>query len=251
MAENPNDRLLVSAVQKLNPLLDRIVFVGGCATGLLVTDPGAAPVRVTFDIDVIVEVATNRSDAWAPATGTANPTTAAASYAELLKLEEILRSLGFRESREEGAPRCRWVSGELILDLMPTDPSILGFSNRWYRPALQNSQKARIGDHEIRLITAPYFLATKLEAFHGRGNSDYRMSRDLEDIITVIDGRPELAKEVSTALPELCLYLSQEFRSILSTPDFHEALPWHLMPDDVSQQRAAVIVERIRSMIEV
>ena len=46
------------------------------------------------------------------------------------------------------------------------------------------------------MITAPYFLATKFEAFHGRGNSDYRMSHDLEDIVTVIDGRPELASEV-------------------------------------------------------
>jgi hypothetical protein len=48
---------------------------------------------------------------------------------------------------------------------MPTDASILGFSNRWYGPALENAQKTRIGDYEIGVITAPYFLATKLEAF--------------------------------------------------------------------------------------
>jgi hypothetical protein len=40
------------------------------------------------------------------------------------------------------------------------------------RPALGNAQRTKISGYEIRLITAPYFLATKREAFRGRGNSD-------------------------------------------------------------------------------
>ena len=56
-SQNPNAALLVCAVQKLVPLLDQIVVVGGCATGMLITDPGAAPVRPTVDVDAIVEVA--------------------------------------------------------------------------------------------------------------------------------------------------------------------------------------------------
>src|SRR5216684_8355014 len=42
---------------RLKGLLPEIVFVGGCTTGLLITDPAASPVRVTDDVDV----ATNRS----------------------------------------------------------------------------------------------------------------------------------------------------------------------------------------------
>jgi hypothetical protein len=57
VSENPNAKLLLATVEKLAPLLDRIAFVGGCATGLLITDPGAAPVRPTLDVDVIAEVA--------------------------------------------------------------------------------------------------------------------------------------------------------------------------------------------------
>ena len=91
------------------------------------------------------------------------------------------------------------VTGSLILDVMPTDERILGFSNRWYGPAIGAAQTIRVGRHDIRVVTTPYFLATKLEAFHGRGGHDYRASHDLEDIITVIDGRPELAAEVRTA----------------------------------------------------
>jgi hypothetical protein len=130
----------MSVASKLEPLLDQIVFVGGCVTGLLVTDPAAAPVRPTLDVDVIVE---------------------AASYVEFTVLEQRLRRLGFHESRAEGAPVCRWLSGDSILDFMPVDASILGFSNRWYRPALENAKKVKIGDHEIRVISAPYFFATK------------------------------------------------------------------------------------------
>ena len=110
---NPNLARLADAARKLTPLLDQIAFVGGCVTGLLLTDPAAAPVRPTLDVDAIIAIA---------------------SYAEFTQLGIRLRDLGFRHSLAEGAPICRWLNGDLILDLMPTDPSILGFSNIWYGP---------------------------------------------------------------------------------------------------------------------
>lgn len=171
--QNPNAPLLLSAVEKLVPLLDQIVFVGGCAAGLLISDPGAAPIRPTIDVDAIVELA---------------------SYPELIDIENRLRQLGFEQPQVEGAPLCRWVHGDVVFDLMPVDSRILGFSNRWYRPALQNAVAADVGDHKIKLIAAPYFLGTKLEAFHGRGQFDYR-SCDLEDVVAVLDGRPEIVVE--------------------------------------------------------
>jgi hypothetical protein len=235
---NPNHDFLLSAVQKLEPLLDRLAFVGGCATGLLVSDPAAAPVRVTIDIDVIVELTSDLGSA------------PSASYAELVKLEEHLRQLGFRESQEEDAPRCRWLSGKVVLDVMPTDPAVLGFSNRWYRPALENAQWATVGEFRIRLITSPYFLATKLEAFHGRGSNDLRMSHDLEDIISVIDGRAELVDEISASPPELRQYLGAEFQALLSDPAFSDALPGHLLPDAASQERAPTIIARMRQIAD-
>ena len=44
------------------------------------------------------------------------------------------------------------------------------------------------------MVTAPYFMATKIEAFYGRGGDDFLGSHDMEDIITVIDGRPDNGK---------------------------------------------------------
>ena len=197
--QNPNLARLAAAAEKLEPLLDRIAFVGGSVTGVLLTDPAAAPVRPTLDVDAIVAVD---------------------SYLEFRSLEETLRNLGFHQSHTDAAPVCRWISGDLLVDLMPTDPSILGFSNRWYRPALENARPVKIGKHEVRIVTAPYFLATKLEAFHSRGKNDFQMSRDLEDIVTVIDGRPELVDEVHLAPADVQKYLSDEFGALLSKPRF-------------------------------
>ena len=225
---DPNLARLVALARKLEPVLEKIAFVGGCITGLLVTDPAAAPVRPTLDVDAIVELA---------------------SYADFTRLEGRLRSFGFRESHAEGAPICRWIHGDSILDLLPTDPSILGFSNRWYRAALQNARPLAIESLTIRMITAPYFLATKLDAFHGRGKQDYRLSRDLEDIVTVIDGRSELVAEVAAADAEVRQYLSTELLALLRNRDFVEALPGHLLPDAASQQRIGIVTNRMRQMI--
>ena len=45
------------AVEQLGDLANEMVFLGGCATGLLITDPAAPAIRVTRDVDAIVEVA--------------------------------------------------------------------------------------------------------------------------------------------------------------------------------------------------
>jgi hypothetical protein len=53
---DPNLALLARAVTQLGPLADRMVFLGGCATALFLTDPAAPEVRPTRDVDVITEL---------------------------------------------------------------------------------------------------------------------------------------------------------------------------------------------------
>lgn len=78
--QNPNLAQLLVAAAKLEPLLNQIAFVGGCVTGLLLTDPAAAPVRPTLDVDAIVAIG---------------------SYVEFAFLENRLRDLGFDQPRKE------------------------------------------------------------------------------------------------------------------------------------------------------
>ncbi|UCF85090.1 MAG: hypothetical protein JSV50_05510, partial [Desulfobacteraceae bacterium] len=131
--------------------------------------------------------------------------------------------------------------------VMPTDEKILGFSNKWYSPAIKNAIEISLeGGLEIRIATAPYFMATKIEAFYGRGKGDYIASHDMEDIIAIIDGRIELIDEVKNTDPDLKRFLSQTFQRFLKTEAFLESLPGHLPPDPVSQAR----LPKITSLIE-
>ncbi|MDH3976301.1 MAG: hypothetical protein OEV42_18705 [Deltaproteobacteria bacterium] len=227
-SSNPNLEILLLAVKQLGPIVADMVFLGGCATPLLVTDPASAQARFTRDVDVITEL-TSRNDYY--------------------RLCAKLRERGFLEDTSEDAPLCRWISGGILLDVMPTDAGILGFSNRWYGPAIEKSAERTLpSGHTIRLVTAPYFLATKLEAFYGRGGGDYMASHDMEDIVSLIDGRRELIGEILQDDNELRDYLKENFSVLLNIPDFLHALPGHLPPDAAGQARLPLLIERIRNI---
>jgi hypothetical protein len=169
------------------------------------------------------------------------------SYAEYAAFGDRLRALGFQEDTREGAPLCRWVHHGTILDLMPLDEKILGFSNRWYRAAMKSSVTQRLSDDlEIRIVTAPFFIVTKLEAFRGRGKGDFFGSRDLEDMIAVVDGRAALVAEVQAGGAELGAYLRAAIKGLLAAPGFLDALPGYLLPDATSQSRMMIVLQRLQ-----
>jgi hypothetical protein len=161
-------------------------------------------------------------------------------------LAEQLRGRGFSEDTSEGAPLCRWLIDGIIVDVMPTDEATLGFSNRWYREAFEHATLTVVEGVAIRVVTAPLFLATKLEAFRTRGHEDFMASHDLEDIISLVDGRSELVEEVGLTPAALQLYLATTFRQLLANPLFLDALPGHLPGDAASQQRRPLLLERLR-----
>lgn len=135
---------------------------------------------------------------------------------------------------------------------MPTDPKILGFGNRWFTPSFKASEWANLpSGKRIRLLPAPYFLATKFEAFDYRGKNDYLMSRDMEDIITVLDGRSEVVSEVQHADKELKDYLIARSSGLLKERDFFDALPGYLPPDASSQARSALIIDRLKAITRI
>ncbi|MGL6135165.1 MAG: hypothetical protein ACRC1L_13405 [Prochlorococcaceae cyanobacterium] len=103
-------------------------------------------------------------------------------------------------------------------------------------------------DCTIRLVAAAAFLATKLEAHHGRGPSDFRFSHDLEDLMAVLDGRASLLEESRQSPPELQSYLAQQFTTLLSRADFIDALPSFLPADPASQQRLPEVEWIMRSL---
>jgi hypothetical protein len=222
--------LLERAASDLGDLAHEVVFVGGATLALWITDPGAPPIRPTKDVDVIVEVTTRRG------------------YYEF---EKRLRATRFEP---EGKVICRWIHRDtaLMVDAMPADPAILGFANRWQREALPWAVEADLpSGARIRAVPPPFLLATKLEAFKGRGQDDFLGSRDFADIVSLIDGREEIVEEVRTAPSELRSYLANELGSLLSQPRFAEGVSAQLPPDDASQQRADLAVApRLQAIID-
>jgi predicted nucleotidyltransferase len=216
------------AAYLLRPMLDELVFVGGSVTGLLITDGAANEPRATFDVDAIAEIS---------------------SYAEYTAFGERLRALGFAADTREAAPLCRWVHESTILDVMPLDEKILGFSNCWYRAAMDAAERRKLSeDLEIRIVTAPFFVATKLEAYKSRGKGDLFGSADLEDLLAVVDGRAELVAEVQAAPDDLLAYLRREIQALCGTVGFLDALPGYLLPDAASQTRIKIIMERLEAI---
>lgn len=206
-------------------LLRDVAFVGGCTTGLLVTDKVTKEgVRFTEDVDLIINVV---------------------GYTSWNKFQEKLKGKGFSINADDNVI-CRMRLGELKVDFMPDDESVLGFSNRWYKNALAQAQDYNLSeDLIIRLLTPPYFVATKLEAYKGRGNDDPLGSHDLEDILNIVDGRSELFEEIKNADKDVCHYIAEEIEVLLNHSSIDYAIQGVVLGDN---DRTDIIYNRLKAI---
>ena len=227
-AHDPNVAKVELVAQALGELREQVVFAGGCAVGLLLTDPAAAAPRVTYDVDLVAEVV------------------ALPGY---YRLEREFSQRGFVRDVAVDAPICRWRFQQLEVDLMPTDPGVLGFANRWYPLAVAGAERMSLpSGTTIRLIAAPAFMATKFVAFADRGRSDLLGSHDAEDIVNLVDGRPELVAEAAAAPEELRRYLAERCGTWLARPDFADALTGMIVPDDALAERVQTVLQRLTQL---
>lgn len=210
----------------LQELVDEVVFVGGSAAAFLITDEDIVTIRPTLDVDIIVEVM---------------------SLSEYYRFEKRLKKLGFAPVAD--GPVCRFSVDGIIVDVMPDSEEILGFSNRWYRVAIDTADTYSLDDIDIRVVSVPLFLATKLEAHHGRSEGDYLGSHDMEDILAVVDGRPTLIKDCVAAPTGVRQYLRDEFARLLEDDEFLNLLPGFVDPSG-GAERAEVIRDRLQGLIK-
>ncbi len=203
-----------------------IVYTGGAIVQFLISDPGAAPPRPTRDIDVFVTQT---------------------SRLRYYRAEAQLRAAKFTQ-RHSNEPICRWFRDDLIVDLMADDAEILGFSNQWYRAGGMQPLQVDCLNHKIAVLSAPYFLATKIEAFDGRGNGDYLASADLEDIIAVVNGRSSIVDEIADADLQVRTFLRTRVRDFLRNEKFTDSLMGHLGSAQNEPSRLAILRDRLREI---
>lgn len=202
---NPNLAMLIAMAQAMGPLCEQVVFVGGCATGLLVDDVELTDVRPTEDVDAIVDVA---------------------SLVAYHRMADQLMERGFKQTMADNTPPFRWFWNRMQLDLVPLDEKVLGFANPWYRVGYEAALSVELpGGLLLRHLSVPYFLATKFEAFKDRGQNDVYQSHDLEDIMTVMEGRTSAVREVAAAHEAVRQHVGQSVAALLNMSTFHNALP--------------------------
>lgn len=212
------------ALQELN---DEVVYVGG-ATVSLYADRAVNDIRPTDDIDVIVEVV---------------------NYNQRQQLEDRLRDKGFANDVESGII-CRYKVKGIIVDIMPTDDPSIGFHNKWYPAGFENSVSCALDESvTIKILTAPYFLATKLEAFKSRGGGDGRISHDFEDIVFVLENRKALWEELDTCDTPLKTYLITEFEELLANPRIDEWIESNVERGNYPSA-TAYIIAKIKEWLE-
>ena len=198
---NPQIDNLERVLGILASLPDLFVFTGGATISLYVDEILWDEIRPTKDVDCVVEIY---------------------SLLEYYSLAERLRLSGLQECTDLDAPLCRWVYQDLIIDVMPCDEEVLGFSNRWYKEGIANKITYRLpSSREIWIFPPIYLLASKVEAFLGRGK-DLRMSKDIEDIVVLLDGCEVLAEQFHQSPLEVKTFLSNWFQA--NRDDLQEAV---------------------------
>ena len=202
----------------LGDLKEKMVFVGGSVAELYADFPEISDIRPTIDVDCFLELHT---------------------YFSYTKLEEELRSLGFKDDTTQGAPICRKIYQGIKVDFMPDDENVLGFSNCWYADGIKNKEKITLPNEiDIYILSIEYYLATKFEALKGRGGTDIRSSHDWEDIVYIMGNCVNLVNAIKQCdNTQLVEYLQKQYFKLLQNNNIREiilsALPYNSEEENI------------------
>lgn len=221
-----NLAIVEKVAMALSELKDEMVFVGGAVISLYADESSADEIRPTKDIDLTIRLKT---------------------YSSFTKMQERLSALKFYPD-PFGVSMCSYKFEDISVDIMPSDSELLGITNRWYDQGIENSIIHNLKNIEIKILSPPFFLATKFEAFNDRGK-DYRTSHDFEDIIYIIDNRKSIVKEIENCNLEAKQFLIEEFNKFKKRNDFVEILSAHVHPF-IATERIPIIQEKINKIIE-
>lgn len=222
-----NLALVAQVAKGLKELNEKMVFIGGAVISLYTDDPAAEEIRPTADIDMTINLA---------------------NYAEWAQMQERLSELEFYLD-PQGESICSYKYQNIAIDIMPAENSSIGISNIWYKPGFKYLQQITLEEGTIiNILTSPYFLVTKLEAFKDRGNNDFYGSHDFEDIIYLIDNRTTIVQEILASDEDVRLYIKKELINIKKHPQAEEILAMHIHPL-IREERFKMMMEKIEVII--
>jgi hypothetical protein len=225
-----NMATVIEVANGLKELRERMVFIGGAVISLYTDDPAADEIRPTQDIDLTINLGNK--------------------YINIVEAERRLRELEFFPD-PEGHSICSYKYKNIPVDIMPASDSPVGPSNSWYIPGFDHLQQHEISDGLfINILPAPYFLATKFEAFNQRGGGqDYYGSHDYEDIIYILDNRIHIVDEILKSDELVKNFLINELTKLSKHPQSHEILSMHISPY-IREERFPMLNDKINRIIK-
>lgn len=227
MTDNVHLDILLKAIKTLGTLNAELVYTGGAIISTFLDEAEYITLRETRDVDCIVQACTR---------------------SEYERVSERLRKLDFREDSSSKI-LCRFISKDLTLDLMPTSQKALGFTNRWFEEGFSNRILRNIDTVKFSTLTAPFFIATKIEAFKSRGRGDYLASHDIEDIITMFDGCSTLPKQIQSAPTSVKIFLGHEIEGLLKNKLFKESVEANISDRQNFEARSTLVLKRMKRSI--
>ncbi len=219
-----NIGVVAEVAKALCELKEQMVFIGGSVISLYANDPAADEIRPTADIDLTIRLI---------------------NFNDWNQLQERLGKLGFFPD-PFGHAICSYKYKDIPVDIMASKNGPHGPSNRWYEIGFDHLIKIKAKDEEIRVFSAPCYLATKFEAYNDRGR-DYRTSHDFEDIIYVLDNRTTIVDEIKMAPKQVMDFLKSEIQKITTSPYFDEITEAHLHPLMV-EERQPLLKEKLNQI---
>lgn len=214
----------VAAALREKVLGERFVFAGAGVLPLFLDADFPGRPRPTNDTDVAVPVL---------------------HYGEWSRLRDALKAAGFHERADPEVthPIVFWL-GDIRADFMPVRMPGFGTEDRWLSLGLDLAELDELENGE-RILRLPVsiWLVAKIQAFEDRGRRDVLMSKDLEDIATLMIGRSSLLDDIQEAHADVRLRAIGAFRRWLTESEVLDALDGCATGAEERQLLAARVVE--------
>ena len=222
-----NRKVINTIAIALGALNDKVIYVGGAVVSLYIDDNAAADIRPTKDIDISLEIAT---------------------IGALETLREDLSKKGFKQSHEDDVI-CRFRFEDIKIDVMATKAIGWAPANPWFESGFKLAIPIDVDGMTIKILTLPYFLATKFSAFYDRGGKDPRFSHDFEDITYILNYTSNFKDQILSADKEVKHYLKDAFLKIVNDSLLQEAILGNIYFEE-QELRFENIINQLKDIVE-
>lgn len=217
--------LIEKVAQGFGDLNKKVFYLGGSTLSLYVSKYAAAQNRVVGEVDCILgSLALNDYFQW----------------------EEWLTERGFVKEEAINHFQHRWRYEGIPVNILARTRETLAYKYRWLDEGIFHAQSYPIAEGlSIRSFTPAYFIAAKIESFLNKAKGDFRTSEDFEDLMFVLDNRPQIVEELCQSFYEVRNYIQQYFMRFLKDPTLEEGL-YYVLPFGTDELH----VNHIRSLLQ-